>query len=153
MNSPATVREALLVEAIGDVAKLLDRIEAVAPVVDKSSEALQGASESLREELADVERRMAALTEHAKSAVARHIATRADEAARRSIEHQSRAMADAARVAFGAEVGAMVKQLQACVQQLVRQQQPRWEPWLTYGAAVLVSATATWGLAIYVLPR
>ena len=43
----------------------------------------------------------------------KHILTRTEEAARQSADLQSRAMADAARVAFGADLGATLQRLQS----------------------------------------
>ena len=153
MTDPATAREALIVEAIGDVAKLLREVEAVAPALDQTCQALLLANASLRDELSGFERRMAAITENAKTVTAKHLAARADEAARRSIDQQSRAMADAARVALGAELGATMQRLQATLQPLIERQARRWETWMTHAAAAAVASGATWALALYVVPR
>ena len=156
MTNPATAREALIAEAIGDVAKLLREVEAVAPALDETCQARLLANASLRDELSGFERRMAAITENAKAVTAKHLAARVDEAARRSIDQQSRAMADAARVAFGAELGATVQRLQATLQPLVERRVRRWgrwETWLTHAAAAAVASGATWALALYVVPR
>lgn len=156
MSDRATAREALIAEAIGDVAKLLREVEAVAPALDETCQALLLANTSLRDELSGFERRMAAITENAKTVTAKHLAARADEAARRSIDQQSRAMADAARVAFGAELGATLQRLQATLQPLIERRVQRWghwETWLTHAAAAALAAGATWALALYVVPR
>jgi hypothetical protein len=153
MTDPATAREALLVEAIGDVAKLLREVEAVAPALDQTCQALLLANAGLRDELSGFERRMAAITENAKTVTAKHLAARTEEAARRSIDQQSRAMADAARVAFGAELGATMQRLQATLQPLMERQGRRWETWLTHAAAAALASGATWALALYVVPR
>ena len=153
MTDPATAREALIVEAIGDVAKLLREVEAVAPALDETCQALLLANASLRDELSGFERRMAAITENAKTVTAKHLAARAEEAARRSIDQQSRAMADAARVAFGVELGATMQRLQATLQPLVSRRRRRWETWLTHAAVAAVASGATWALALYVVPR
>ena len=36
MNPPSTAREALIAEALGDVARLIDRVEALTPAMDKA---------------------------------------------------------------------------------------------------------------------
>lgn len=153
MTPPTTAREALIAEAIGDVAKLLNRVEAVAPVLDDACEALLLASTTLREDLAGFERRMAAITENAKTQTAKHIAAQTDEAARRSIDQQSRAMADAARVAFGAELGATMQRLQTTLRPLLDRRERPWEGWLTHAAAAAAASVATWILALYAGPR
>ena len=153
MNSPATAREALIVEAIGEVAKLLQDVEALAPVLNNSCRALQEANTSLRDELASFERRIAAIAENAKTQTVKYIATRAGEAAGRSVDQQSRAMADAARVAFGAELGATMQRLQTTLQPLLKRREPPWDQWLTHVAAAAVGSATTWTLALYLGPR
>ena len=153
MTDPATAREALIVEAIGEVARLIRDTEALVPLLDETCQALQQANTNLREELAGFERRMAAITENAKTQTVKHLAARADEAARRSIDQQSRAMADAARVAFGAEVGATMQRLQATLRPLIARPERRWERWLTHAAVAAAAAAMTWLLALYVGPR
>ena len=153
MTDRATAREALIVEAIGDVAKLIREVEALAPALDKTCQALQQANTGLRDELAAFEGRMAAITENAKAQTVKHLAARADEAARRSIDQQSRAMADAARVAFGAELGTTLQRLQATLLPLIDPPARHWEPWLTHAAAAAVASAATWVLALYTGPR
>ena len=85
---------------------------ALAPLLNGTCQALQQASTNLRDELASLEHRLAAITEYAKTLAVRHIAVRTNEVARMSIAQQSRAMADAARVAFKAERGATLQRLQ-----------------------------------------
>lgn len=153
MTEPSTAREALIVEAIGEVAKLLDRIEAVAPAMDEAGRAFQQARLDLSEQVTDFERRMTAATQFAKTEVVKHIAARTEDATRRSVDQQSRAMADAARIAFGAELGATMQRLQATLQPLLERRDRRWDSWLTHAAASGVAAAATWALALYVFPR
>jgi len=153
MTDPATAREALIVEAIGDVAKLIREVEALAPALDETCQALRQANTSLRDELAGFESRIAAITENAKTQTVKHMAARADEAARRSVDLQSRAMTDAARVAFGAELGATMQRLQATLRPLIERPQRRWERWLTHAAAAAAASAATWFLALHVGPR
>jgi type IV secretion system protein VirB3 len=81
---------------------------------------------------------------HARSYAPKHILARSDEAAKRSIELQSRAMADAARVAFGSDLGAALQRLQSLHERPGR----RWEPWLTHAAAAATASAATWTLAV-----
>jgi len=71
MNRAGTAREALIVEALGDVALL--------QAFDTS---------------------LSSMTQQAKSKAIEHIVRRTGEAARQSIETQTRAMNEAARLAF-----------------------------------------------------
>ena len=153
MSSPATAREALIAEAIGDVAGLIQQVEALVPRLDETCQAIQHASAGLQSELKGFERRVAAITENAKTQTVKYLVARTDEAARRSIDQQTRAMADAARVAFGAELGATMQRLQATLQPLLERHERPWVQWLMHAAAAAAASAATWGLVLYFGPR
>lgn len=144
MTHPNTTREVLIAEAIGEAAKLIRQVEALAPALDRSRQELADAHSGLSGQLAAFETQVLALTEKAKVVAVKHVLTRTEEAARQSADLQSRAMADAARVAFGADLGATLQRLQS----LHARPGPRWEPWLTHAAAAATASAATWTLAI-----
>lgn len=144
MSSPSTTREALIVEALGEAAKLLRQVEALAPALDRSRQALADAHSGLAGQLKAFEAQVLALSERSKVVAVKHILARTDEAARQSADLQSRAMADAARVAFGAELGAALQQLRSLQERPDR----RWEPWLTHAAAVVAGSAGTWMLTV-----
>ena len=153
MTSPTTAREALIVEALGEAATLIRQVEALAPVLEESRQALADAHSGLADQLATFEAQVAALTEKAKVQAVKHILARTDEAARRSIELQGRAMADAARVAFGGELGTALQRLQSALQSLIERPDRRWERWLTHVAAAATASAATWTLAVSLWAR
>lgn len=144
MNEPVGAREALLIEAIGEMVNLIDSVDRLTPELREASRDIGRASEGLRGSLAGFETQVLALAEKAKVQAVKHILARTDEAARQSIEQQSRAMADAARVAFGADLGATLQRLQA----LQNRPERRWEQWLTHAAAAATASAATWTVAI-----
>lgn len=148
MTQATTTREALIVEALGEAAELIRQVEALAPALDQSRQALADAHSGLASQLAAFEAQVTALTEKAKVQAVKHILARTDEAARRSIEQQVRAMADAARVAFGAELGATMQRLQSALQPLIERRERRWERWLTHTAVAAVASAVTWMLAV-----
>jgi hypothetical protein len=119
MADPSTAREALMAEALGEVGRLIRQVEGLEPVLRQSCQAVMQANALLNDALADFESRMAAVAENAKSRAIKHVAAQIDAAARRSIEQQSRAMADAARVAFGAERGMTMQRLQSALQPVI----------------------------------
>ncbi len=149
MTQPSTTREALIVEALSDAAKLIRQVQALAPALDQSRQALADAHSALAGQLVAFESQVAALTERAKVQAVKHILARTDEAARRSIELQSQAMAEAARVALGAELGAVLQRLQSL------QERPggRCGQWLTHAAAAATASAATWTLAVMLWTR
>jgi hypothetical protein len=146
MTHPSTAREALIVEAIGDVAELVKAVEVLAPRLDAACQALQQASVRLHDELAGFESRLAALTENAKTATSRYLAARVVEATRRSIDEQSLAMSEAARTAFKAEFG---QRLQTLLQPLLEQREQAWRRCLTHAVAAGAGCVATWVMAAY----
>jgi hypothetical protein len=143
MADASTLREALLADALGEAAELMRRMEQVAARVEAAVEAMALADSALRDSLAAFEGRMAAITENAKAKTLQHLAARTDEATRRTIEQQSRAMADAARLAFGAEIGRAVDRLQAVLKPLVERVGRGWDQWLTHAAAAALGSAVT----------
>lgn len=153
MTNPSTTREALIADAIGEAAKLMRQVEALAPALDQSRQALADAHSGLAGQLAAFEAQVAALTERAKVQAVQHILARTDEAAKRSAEVQARAMADAARVAFGAELGASLQRLKSMAEAGARPARSKWETWLTHAAAAATASAVTWAVAVTMWTR
>ena len=151
MKPPSTTREALILEALGDADKLIRQVEALAPRLDESRQALADAYSGLANQLTAFEAQVLALSEKAKVQTVKHILARTDEAARRSVDLQARAMADAARVAFGAQLGATLQRLESVVPPLIERRERPWEVWLTHAAVAASASAATWMLTTYVL--
>ena len=149
MMPPNTTREVLIVEALGEAARLIRQVEALAPVLDESRQALADAHSGLVGQLAAFEAHVLALTEKSKVVAVKHILARTEEAARQSAELHSRAMADAARVAFGAEIGAALQRLKSLHERLER----RWEPWLTHAATAATASAGTLMLTLTLWAR
>jgi hypothetical protein len=153
MTNPSTTREALIADAIGEAAKLIRQVEALAPALDQSRQALADAHSGLAGQLAAFEAQVAALTERAKVQAVQHILARTDEAAKRSADMQARAMADAARVAFGAELGASLQRLKTMVEAGAKPARWQWEAWLTHAAAAATASALTWTVAVTLWAR
>jgi hypothetical protein len=149
VNGPATAREALLAELIGDVAQLIKRMETLRPAMDESRQALVQTSVQLSSQVAAFEIRMAAITENAKIHAVRHIAHRTEELALRLREEQTRAMAETARELFRTELTPALQRLAMPLQHLVNRLAHRWQSWLTHAATAAVAAAVTWMLVLY----
>lgn len=149
MRPPSTAREALIVEAIGEVAALLDRVEALTPALDASRQAAVDAGAQLAAGLEALENRMAAVTETARTQVVQHIVRRTEEAARRAQEIQSKAIAEAAREVFRVEVERSLQQAATAVQAVSFRTPPAWEAWLTHAATAVMASAATWLLMVW----
>ena len=147
--SASTAREALIVEAIGDVVGLLDRLEALAPILDGSRQAAVEASAELSGALEALEGRMAAVSDTARTQVVQHIVQRTEEAARRAQEVQSSAIAEAAREVFRGEVERAMQRLAQAMQAASAAKPPVWEAWLTHAATAVTASAATWLLLVW----
>lgn len=156
MNGTSSAREALIAETLGEMAALLDRVEAVAPALDASRLALINASTELAGQVTAFESRMAGITENAKMQAVKHIARRTDEIARVSAEAQTRAMEEAARMLFRTEVGPALQRVAMPLQHLAdlahRGAHP-WQHWLTHAATAVAASAATWALAAWLWAR
>ena len=156
MNGTSSAREALIAEALGEMAELLDRVEAVAPALDASRLALINASTELAGQVTAFESRMAGITENAKMQAVKHIARRTDEITRVSAEAPTRAMEEAARMLFRSEVGPALQRVAMPLQHLAdlahRGAHP-WQHWLTHAATAVAASAATWALAAWLWAR
>ncbi len=100
MNAPSTAREALIVEALGNVAALLDRVEALTSSMEVARLTLENAGSELGNRLKEFETEVSAVTQQVKLKAVEHIARRVGETTNIEIEKQTRAMNMAARLAF-----------------------------------------------------
>lgn len=156
MNGTTSAREALIAETLGEMAALLDRVEAVAPALDASRLALINASTELAGQVTAFESRMAGMTENAKIQAVKHIARRTDEITRVSAGAQTRAMEEAARMLFRTEVGPALQRVAMPLQHLAdlahRGAHP-WQHWLTHAATAAAASATTWALAAWLWAR
>ena len=153
MNGPGSAREALIAEVVGDLARMFDRAEALERSMAHSRQALADAHARLGDQLAAFETQVSALTERSKVQAVKHILARTDEAARRSIDLQGRAMAEAARVAFDAQLGAKVRRLHSMLNLVVERQQRPWSGWLSHAATAVAVSSVTWVAAAWMWAR
>lgn len=144
MNGPASAREALIVEALGEVAQLLDRVEALTASMEAGHSGLANASAELSGKLNLFEARMASVTQQVQTRAIEHIVRHTNEATRLSVEVQTRAMNDAARQAFTAHVDSTLARLTVSVRHLIQVANRPWEFWLTHVATAVASALITW---------
>ena len=133
MSDLVTVREELMAVAIGQLGELLDRMDSLAPNLDASRMELLKTSTDLSEKVEAYSKRMDEITESAKVQTVKHIARRADEMARGTVDTQTRAMEEAARVVFRHEVAPALQRVTLPLQDvadLARKGARPWEGWL-----------------------
>ncbi len=156
MNHPGSAREVLIAEALGDLARLLERAEALQSAMLESRQALLDAHAQLADQLATFEIRVAALMEKAKVQAVKHILARTDEAARQSVRVQTIAMSDAAKELFKAEINPALQRIAGPLRQLVhRVDRPcrRWQFCLGHATTAAVASSVSWALAAYLWAR
>ncbi len=153
MSDPDTAREAFFLEALGGMASLITRMEAITPAMDASQRALLQASAKFSRQAADqgaafddhIVQFTAKVNEHA----VKLIAQRADEVARRTFAQQVQVMEESAKALFLKEVGPERQQLLQPLQRLyavVQESSNPWSAWLTHAATASCASLATWVL-------
>lgn len=152
MSPPGTAREALLAEALGDLGRLLDRLDAIAPRIDGACRSMNQASERLERQTDEHDRHLASFTERVKVQAVRHIAGRTDELARRSLARQSLALDDAARAIFDRELEAAVARLVKRIGNLQSRPEPPWRSCLTAVGSALLGSALTWMAVLWLWP-
>jgi hypothetical protein len=113
-------------------------------------------SSELAEQVTAYEKRMADITENAKLQAVKHIARRADEMARGTVDTQTRAMEEAARVAFRNEVGPALQRVAVPLQyvaDLARKGARPWEGWLLHAATGVLASAISWAMAAWLWLR
>ena len=144
----------MIAELIGDMTKLLHRIDTLAPAIDSSGRAMR---ETAHELAASVERFRVDMDEIAlqtKQTSVRNILTCTREAAAVLLEAQTRAMSASARAMFDNEVAPPLRGLAWTLEQLVAQtRRPWWSDWVGYAATAITSGIWSAALVLYLLHR
>jgi hypothetical protein len=153
MNRPNTAREVLVAEVLGEVAHLLERVEALTPAMRDATQAMTHASDELGGRLGAFEDRMTVIAENAKTVVLEHIVRRGNELTRHMLAEQSQAMSTAARTLFNTEFGASQHRLAALLQPVAERLQRPWDSWLTHAATAATASAATWAVDYFWLIR
>jgi hypothetical protein len=156
MPDLTTAREELMAVAIGQLGEMLDRMEALAPRLDASRLALTVVGSELADQVTAYEERMADITENAKVQAVKHIARRADEMARGTVDTQTRAMEEAARLVFRNEVSPALQRVTLPLQDMAtlahRAAHP-WDGWLLHAATAVLSSAISWAMAAWLWLR
>ncbi|MFP8778124.1 hypothetical protein [Hydrogenophaga sp. RWCD_12] len=156
MSDLFTAREELMAVAIGDLGTLLDRVEKLAPQLEATRIELLSTSTELAERVEAYSKRMDEITENAKMQTVKHIARHADEMARVTVDTQTRAMEEAARVVFRNEIGPTLQRVTLPLQEVVamaRKGARPWEGWLLHAATAVLSSAISWGMAAWLWLR
>ena len=144
MSGPATAREALIVEALGEVALLLERIESLTSSMEVGRLELANAGAHLDSRLRAFELGTASVAQQVQVKAIEHIIRRTGKATRESMELQASAINAAARLAFSAEADSNLARLDHTLHRVLHRVERPWDLWLTHAATAAVSAAFTW---------
>ncbi|RYE79265.1 MAG: hypothetical protein EOO80_06705 [Oxalobacteraceae bacterium] len=148
----ANLREALIVEALGDIAILLERLETIPPALASTTDAVMSAADLLTTRSADAESRLTAFTHHAVTHLAKHLAHRTEELARAAVEVETQALQATGRKIIREELGPPVQRLVHALNDSAHRRL-HW-PSVGLGAVTAIAASAAaWAGALYLLPR
>lgn len=117
---------------------------------------LLSTSTELAERVEAYSKRMDEITENAKLQAVKHIARRADEMARRTVDTQTRAMEEAARVVLRNEIGPTLQRVTLPLQEVVamaRKGARPWEGWLLHAATAVLASAISWAMAAWLWLR
>lgn len=147
MTTSDDLKEAMLSEAVGELLRLMDRMDAVVAGTDNVRQALLDAQMDLTRQLDAFEHRLKDISSIARTKVVEHIARKSEDAMKSILQRHIEAMQEATRQAHARELGAAVNQLRATLQHVTHLADWR-RSWPTHAAAALagaVMATAVTG--------
>lgn len=153
MNDPVSIREALLIDAIGEATDLIESVERLTPQIQETSRDFDRANAGLRDSLTRFELQVLALSENAKVQTVKHLLARTDEATRNGIEAQTKAMANAATQLFDSRVDPRIQQLARVITHQVDRIGRPWDRWWTHVATALASCVTTLAVVGHLWPR
>jgi uncharacterized protein (DUF885 family) len=153
MNRPATAREALIAELIGDVANLLTRVESFTSTMDQAREAMAEAADGVVASVEPFRAQIDAISERAKVKAVEHIARHTHEMARQLQARQREAMAQAAQAILSKEIAPALQRLIVSLERTVQRSNRAYEVWLTHAATAVLSAACSAVLLLQLIGR
>ena len=150
MSAPSSAREALIVEALGEMAELLDRIDGVARALEAAAATATDASVRIESRASALEVGAVSLVDAAKQHLVRHVAAKTEDLARTAIDGQIATMAAEVHKLFRNELdslwalrGASVDRPSRC--QAIRRQ------WQSHAATAICASAITAALVTFLL--
>lgn len=149
MDRTRTVREALLADLLGEAMDLIRRVESLPPVIDESRGALLDAAETLTSTVSSVQASVETLSGTAKRRIAEFIMRSSDDARKKVIEEQTRAMVQASKSVVEQEIAPALIGVAKQLRTLGRQQTDNVIVQVAAGAlAGIVSSLGTTALVL-----
>lgn len=152
MRRPSDTREALIAEALGDFVRVLDRIDALKPTLEKSCSDLKFTADNVLGNIEPFQQRMIEMASQMQDRTLRHIVEQVNVVARKTVAEQIVAMQESARRIFKDEVGPPLDRVAGQLREANLRKPPSWEAWLTHAAAAVCAAGWTCVLMVYLAP-
>ena len=152
MGRASDTREVLIAEALGDFVKVLDRIEAVKPTLEKSCDDLKFTAERLMGSIKPFQDRIGASALQTQDRTLGHITQQANLVSHRTAVEQIAAMQEAARRIFKEEVVPPLERIAGDLREANLRVQPPSKTWLTHAAAAVSAASCACLLTLYLVP-
>jgi len=152
MGRPSDTREVLIAEALGDFVKVLDRIDAVKPTLEKSCSDLKFTADRLLGNIEPFQKRIVTMALETQNRTLGHIAEQANLVARNTVVEQTAAMQESARRIFRDEVGPSLDRVAGQLREANLRVRPSWQGWLTHAAAAVSAASWMCVLMVYLAP-
>jgi hypothetical protein len=148
-----STREALLAESIGDLGKLLDRVDTLTPAIDNACKKMTAAAHDLAASVKPFTVHIGGIAAETEKTTVERIVSRANAASAKLVEMQTQAMLDLSKAIVDREVGPPLHRLASNLAQLVQQQRRSWETWATHAATAAVAAILAATLVLNVVYR
>lgn len=151
-RSPPSAREALIAEALGEIAALLDRVDGVVQALELATASATDACARIDARAAAFEASTAALVEASKQHLVRHVAMKTEELGRAAGEAQIQAVGDALGDLFRNELEPLAERLAAdCARRTAGSR--GWHRHWAYAAIAIGTSAITAFAATYLLSR
>ena len=152
MVRPSDTREVLIAEALGDFVKVLDRIDAVKPMLEKSCSDLKFTAERLLGNIEPFQKHILAQAIEIQNRTLGNVVKQANLAIRNSVDGEIRAMQESARRVFNDEVEPPLHRVAAALRAANLRKEPAWTAWLTHASAAICAASCTCLLMLLFTP-
>ncbi|MEO5774973.1 MAG: hypothetical protein ABIQ32_12775 [Sphingomicrobium sp.] len=143
------MREALVVQALGDLDSLLTRVESISSIVDGSEKRLQGTAAALDKAGDSYRMAITAYTESAKADLIEFTQRQGKQLADHTLEELRTSMHAAASAAFRTEASDKAAQLGIALGRAAKEfRRSLWSRLFEHGITALIAAACTAGLVI-----
>ena len=152
MGRPGNSREVLIAEALGDFAKLFDRLDSVAPTLEKTCVKLELTASKLQGSIEPFQARIVATANQNQDLAVKWFVEQVNLVGKKTLDEQIRAMQESARKIFNDEVVPPLNRVTSELRQAKLREKSR-EGWVTHAAVAITAACCTSMLTSHPAPE